>query len=68
MGRVNEVTSKAKKVCGHFNNHFHAFAIESSLKMLGASTKEQDQLLACVTESINAAPGLHSVRGLETDQ
>ncbi|QQG48015.1 MAG: DUF72 domain-containing protein [archaeon] len=33
--RVNEVASRVKKTFGYFNNHFHGFAVENSVKMMG---------------------------------
>ncbi|MDA4128243.1 MAG: DUF72 domain-containing protein [Thaumarchaeota archaeon] len=32
--KVKEVMTKAKKVYGYFNNHFHGFAVENSIKLL----------------------------------
>jgi len=42
--KVKEVASRTKKIFGYFNNHFHGFAVENSLKMLqllGEATPEQ---------------------------
>jgi len=49
--RLGEVASKTRKVYGYFNNHFHGFAVENSLEMLGllgTATKEQESLLESV--------------------
>jgi uncharacterized protein YecE (DUF72 family) len=45
--KVKEVSSRANKTFGYFNNHFRGFAVENSLKMmgmLGVSTPEQDEV------------------------
>jgi uncharacterized protein YecE (DUF72 family) len=45
--KVKEVASRVKKTYGYFNNHFHGFAVENSLKMmgmLGISTPQQDEV------------------------
>jgi uncharacterized protein YecE (DUF72 family) len=42
--KVKDVAARAKKVYGYFNNHFHGFAVENSVKMLrllGEATPEQ---------------------------
>jgi uncharacterized protein YecE (DUF72 family) len=44
--KVKEVTSRAKKTFGYFNNHFRGFAVENSLRMmqlLGVSSPRQDE-------------------------
>ena len=44
--KVEEVTARAKKTFGYFNNHFRGFAVENSLRMmqmLGVSTPRQDE-------------------------
>ena len=44
--KVKEVVQKTKETYGYFNNHFKGFAVENSLrmmKMLGASTPQQDE-------------------------
>ncbi len=56
---ADEVNSKMDwKVFG-YNNHFHGFAIESSLKMLsmlGAASTDQQELLESVNEKLKARP------------
>lgn len=50
--KVKDVSSRAKKTFGYFNNHFRGFAVENSLKMLkmlDLSKPEQEELLARVT-------------------
>ena len=45
--KVKEVMNKTKKVYGYFNNHFHGFAVENSLKMLqmvGRATPQQGEI------------------------
>jgi hypothetical protein len=44
-------------VYGYFNNHFHGYAVENSLKMmelLGSADAEQRKLLAQVSKKIDA--------------
>jgi uncharacterized protein YecE (DUF72 family) len=60
VDKLDEVTKKAKKTFGYFNNHFHGFAVENSLKMLqmlGASTEKQNQVLKEVSSRIEAKAG-----------
>jgi uncharacterized protein YecE (DUF72 family) len=55
--RVEAMATKTKKVYGYFNNHFHGYAVENSLKMmelLGSANAEQRKLLAQVTKKIDA--------------
>ncbi len=66
VGKVKEVSAKTKKVYGYFNNHFHGFAIENSLKMLsmlGSASSDQRELLRSVTEKIET--GQSSARSQE---
>ncbi len=54
--RLAEISAKTSKVYGYFNNHFHGFAIENSLKtleMLGEATPEQHALLERVTNKLD---------------
>ncbi len=54
--KLKEISESASKVYGYFNNHFHGFAIENSLKtlvMLGKATPEQHALLERVTEKLD---------------
>ncbi len=56
---MEEVSRATRKVFGYFNNHFHGFAIESSLKMLsmlGAASTDQQELLNSVNEKLEARP------------
>lgn len=58
--KVEEIASKTKKVYGYFNNHFHGYAVESSLKMmevLGSADARQRRLRADVTRRIEAGFG-----------
>ncbi len=55
--KVKEIATKTKKVYGYFNNHFHGFAVENGLQMmglLGSADAEQRKLLAQVTKRIDA--------------
>ncbi|HUK75752.1 MAG TPA: DUF72 domain-containing protein [Nitrososphaerales archaeon] len=55
--RVEAIATKTKKVYGYFNNHFHGYAVENSLKMmelLGSASSEQRKLLAQVSKKIDA--------------
>jgi uncharacterized protein YecE (DUF72 family) len=55
--KVEAIATKTKKVYGYFNNHFHGYAVENSLKMmelLGSANQEQRGILAKVTERIDA--------------
>lgn len=57
--KVEAIATKTKKVYGYFNNHFHGFAVENSLKMmelLGSAGKEQRELLARVKRRIDSGP------------
>ncbi len=59
VGRVKEISRATRKVFGYFNNHFHGFAIESSLKMLsmlGAASTDQRELLKSMNEKLEARP------------
>ena len=50
-GKLGEIGAKTKKVYGYFNNHFHGFAIENSLKtlaMIGKATPEDETMLESV--------------------
>jgi uncharacterized protein YecE (DUF72 family) len=49
--RLAEISRKTK-IYGYFNNHFHGFAIENSLKtleMIGAASQEQREILKSVS-------------------
>ncbi len=55
--KVTDVTSRAKKTFGYFNNHFKGFAVENSLKMmgmLGVSTPQQDEAGAKATRFLES--------------
>jgi len=55
--KVEAIATKTKKVYGYFNNHFHGYAVENSLKMmelLGSANAEQRKLLAQVSKKIEA--------------
>ncbi len=55
--KVKDVTSRAKKTYGYFNNHFRGFAVENSLNMiamLGASTPEQEEAAAKATRFLSS--------------
>jgi len=55
--KVEAIATKTKKVYGYFNNHFHGYAVENSLKMmelLGSASAEQRKLLAQVSKKIDA--------------
>jgi uncharacterized protein YecE (DUF72 family) len=55
--KVEAIGTKTKKVYGYFNNHFHGYAVENSLKMmelLGTASAEQRKLLAQVSKKIDA--------------
>lgn len=55
--KVVEVTSRARKTFGYFNNHFRGFAVENSLKMmgmLGLSTPQQDEAAAKATRFLES--------------
>jgi uncharacterized protein YecE (DUF72 family) len=55
--KVEAIATKTKKVYGYFNNHFHGYAVENSLKMmelLGSADAEQRKLLAQVSKKIDA--------------
>jgi uncharacterized protein YecE (DUF72 family) len=50
--KVDDISKKTKKAYGYFNNHFHGFAIENTLKtleMTGQASAEQRQILKRVT-------------------
>lgn len=50
--KVDEISTKTKKVYGYFNNHFHGFAVENVLKMLekvGGASPQQKEVLKKVT-------------------
>lgn len=66
--KLKEVMSKTKKVYGYFNNHFHGFAVENSLKMLrmvGESTGQQDEIGERATRFIESGG---TSRGKETGE
>jgi uncharacterized protein YecE (DUF72 family) len=55
--KVEAIATKTKKVYGYFNNHFHGYAVEDSLKMmdlLGNASAAQRKLLEQVTKKIDA--------------
>jgi uncharacterized protein YecE (DUF72 family) len=55
--KVEAIATKTKKVYGYFNNHFHGYAVENSLKMmelLGSANAQQRKLLAQVSKRIDA--------------
>jgi len=55
--KVREVTARAEKTYGYFNNHFRGFAVENSLKMmgmLGVSAPEQDEAASKATRFIES--------------
>jgi len=55
--KVEAIATKTKKVYGYFNNHFHGYAVENSLKMmdlLGSADAEQRKLLVQVSKRIDA--------------
>ncbi len=55
--KVREVAKKTKKVFGYFNNHFHGFAVENSLKMLqmlGEATPQQVEVKEHATRYIES--------------
>jgi uncharacterized protein YecE (DUF72 family) len=58
--KVEAIATKTKKVYGYFNNHFHGYAVEDSLKMmdlLGTASAEQRKLLDQVTRKIDSELG-----------
>jgi len=57
--RVREVTGKAKRTLGYFNNHFHAYAPENALQMM--------QMLGVVTPHGDAALSRVRLRGRERE-
>jgi uncharacterized protein YecE (DUF72 family) len=55
--KVQDVVSRTKKTYGYFNNHFHGFAVENSLKMmgmLGVSNGRQDEAGARATRFLDS--------------
>ncbi|MHB8566499.1 MAG: DUF72 domain-containing protein [Nitrososphaerales archaeon] len=51
--RVNDLSSKVKKIYGYFNNHFHGNAVENSLEFMekiGSATRTQQKTLKKVKE------------------
>ncbi|MDE1852159.1 MAG: DUF72 domain-containing protein [Thaumarchaeota archaeon] len=53
--KVKDVTSRVKKTFGYFNNHFHGFAVENSLRMmekLGESSPRQEEARTRATKFI----------------
>src|SRR3990170_4347778 len=55
--KVKEATSKAKKVYGYFNNHYHAYAVKNSLEMaemLEIITADQKATKKTVEEALEA--------------
>lgn len=62
--KVEAIATKTKKVYGYFNNHFHGYAVEDSLKMmelLGSASPEQRKLLDRVTKQIDDSLGKYQV-------
>lgn len=62
--KVEAIATKTKKVYGYFNNHFHGYAVEDSLKMmelLGSASPEQRKLLDGVTKQIDDSLGKNQV-------
>jgi len=54
--KVKEVAAGVKKTYGYFNNHFHGFAVENSLKMmekLGVSNLQQQEARAKATRFLD---------------
>ncbi len=50
--KIEDISKKTKKAYGYFNNHFHGFAIENTLKtleMMGRASADQRQVLKRVT-------------------
>ncbi len=55
--KVKEVMSRTKKVYGYFNNHFHGFAVENSIKMLqmvGEATPQQVEVKERAAEYLDS--------------
>jgi len=55
LPKVEEVRSRAKTTYGYFNNHFHGFAVENSLKMIqmtGGSNPQREEVRAKATRFI----------------
>src|SRR5713226_4146460 len=55
--KVKEVAKKVKRVFGYFNNHFHGFAVENSLKMLqmlGEASPQQLEVRERATRYIDS--------------
>ena len=53
--KVEEVRSRVKTTYGYFNNHFHGFAVENSLKMMrmtGTSNPKRDEVRVKATRFI----------------
>lgn len=57
--RVREVTGKAKRTLGYFDNHFHGYAPENTLQMM--------QMLGVVTPHGDAALSRVRLRGRERE-
>lgn len=58
--KVEEVAAKTKRIYGYFNNHFHGYAVENSLKMmelLGSANDAQRELLSQVGARIERGFG-----------
>ena len=58
--KVKEVAKRVKRVYGYFNNHFHGFAVENSLKllqMLGEASTEQLEVKERATRYIEGEEG-----------
>jgi uncharacterized protein YecE (DUF72 family) len=58
--KIDAIATKTKKAYGYFNNHFHGYAVEDSLKMmelLGSASAEQRKLLEQVTRKIDSGLG-----------
>ena len=58
--KVKEVASKAERVYGYFNNHYHGYAVENCLEvleMLGVLTPKQAEAMATVRNYLKAPVG-----------
>jgi len=57
VSKVKDVAKKVKRVYGYFNNHFHGFAVENSLKMLqmlGEASPQQLEVRERATRYIDS--------------
>jgi len=55
--KVKEVASKAERVYGYFNNHYHGYAVENCLEvleMLGVLTPKQAEAMATARKYLKA--------------